>query len=52
MIVKIGRDFFNGTDQDLKDRVIEICQIAEAGHYLDVDNVIYEDFVKAIVKYA
>lgn len=52
MIVKIDKVFFNGTEQDLKDRVIEICQIAAAGHYLDVDNVISEDFVNAIEKYA
>lgn len=52
MIVKIERDFLNCPEQELKDRFIELCNIAEAGHYLDVDNNIEGDFVESLVKCA
>lgn len=52
MIVKIERDFLKGTEQDLKDKFIELFHIAEAGHYLDVDNNILEDFLKSAESYA
>lgn len=52
MIVKIERNFLNVTEPDLKDNFIELCNIAAAGHYLDVDNSIVEDFVQSAEKYA
>lgn len=52
MIVKIERDFLNGTEPELKDKFIELCNIAEAGHYLDVAQNILEDFVQSAEKYA
>lgn len=52
MIVKIDRGFLDCPESDLKDKLIELCNIAEAGHYLDVDINIAGDFVESLEKFA
>lgn len=52
MIVKVDSDFLDCPESELKDKFIELCNIAEAGHYLDVDNNIEGDFVESLQKYA
>lgn len=52
MIVKIERPFLDGSDNELDDKVFELCEMIKFGHYLDVDRVIEDDFIETIKKHA